>query len=442
MHKTVKDKYLLQLAVRKGLVKVVNKLIAAGIDVNQSSEDGVTPLFIAALIGHIEVVLALIAANSDVNLAESNGVTPLLIAACKGHHEVVAALITAPGIMVNQAENNGVTPLLIAACKGQHEVVAALITAPGIIVNQAATDNGITPLYSAAHQGHHEVVAVLITAPGIMVNQARTDSGATPLYVAAQNGHLAVVAALIAAQGIMVNQARTDSGATPLYTAAQNGHQEVVSALITAPGIMVNQARTDNGITPLYAAAQQGHQEVVAALIVHDANVDIADNNERTVFHSDYQVSDEIKNTLALVSSSQPLGSGNNAQLYIDHKLGGRFVNGLSKSRIFLKVKNLIYTTVLSSVRLSGLASDPQAALPFLPFEIWLHILDIASTFWLNKEGKIDSPLGIVSEVVAANPALNFSIKSSSFHGQWPLTAAGQKIESITFKKDNINSNQ
>jgi len=140
---------------------------------------------------------------------------------------------------------------------------------------------------------------------------------------------------------------------------------------------------------------------------VHDANVDIADNNERTVFHSDYQVSDEIKNTLALVSSSQPLGSGNNAQLYIDHKLGERFVSGLSKSRIFLKVKNLIYTTVLSSVRLSGLASELQAALPCLPNELWFYIISIASTLWINTEGKMYSHFGEISALIVANPALN-----------------------------------
>jgi len=208
-----------------------------------------------------------------------------------------------------------------------------------------------------------------------------------------------------------------------LQLAVREGKVEVVNKLIAA-GVDVNLAES-NGVTPLLIAACKGHHEVVAALIVHGANVDIADNNERTVFHSDYQVSDEIKNTLALVSSSQPLRSSNNAQLYIDHKLGERFVNGLSKSRIFLKVKNLIYTTVLSSVRLSGLASEPQAALPFLPNELWLHILYIASTFWLNKEGKIDSPLGIVSEVVAANPALNFSIKSQSVTSDWRLTGGG-----------------
>jgi len=111
MHKTVKDKYLLQLAVRKGLVKVVNKHIAASIDVNQSSEDRVNPLFIVALNGHIEVVQALLKNERiDLNKAMCDGETSLYIAAQKGYHEVVAALIAA-GAVVHHSRTDGTTPL-------------------------------------------------------------------------------------------------------------------------------------------------------------------------------------------------------------------------------------------------------------------------------------------------------------------------------------------
>jgi ankyrin repeat protein len=63
----------------------VRALIELGADVNKARNDGVTPLYIAAQVGHEAVVRALIEAGVDVNRAADDGVTPLYVGAQQGH---------------------------------------------------------------------------------------------------------------------------------------------------------------------------------------------------------------------------------------------------------------------------------------------------------------------------------------------------------------------
>jgi hypothetical protein len=85
-------------------------LIAAGGDVNQSNNDGNTPLHITCLQGHLEVVEVLIAAGGDVNQSNNDGNTPLHITCLQGHLKIAEVLI------LNKANflfknNGGKTPL-------------------------------------------------------------------------------------------------------------------------------------------------------------------------------------------------------------------------------------------------------------------------------------------------------------------------------------------
>jgi cytohesin len=70
----------------------VRALIELGAVVDQASNGGATPLFIAAQQGHEAVVRALIEAGADVNKATDNGGTPLSIAAQQGHTAIVQIL--------------------------------------------------------------------------------------------------------------------------------------------------------------------------------------------------------------------------------------------------------------------------------------------------------------------------------------------------------------
>ena len=81
--KTYLKTTLLCIAAREGRLAVVEKLIAAGADVNKArTTDGGTPLYIAAYHGHLTVVTKLIAAGADVDKATYRGATPLHIVIC------------------------------------------------------------------------------------------------------------------------------------------------------------------------------------------------------------------------------------------------------------------------------------------------------------------------------------------------------------------------
>ena len=98
-------------AAYDGNIETVKQAIAAGADVNEKDNIGLTPLHSAAREGHKEIIELLIAAGAEVNAKDKiDGYIPLHLAADEGHKEVVELLI-AEGADVNAMDDNGVTPL-------------------------------------------------------------------------------------------------------------------------------------------------------------------------------------------------------------------------------------------------------------------------------------------------------------------------------------------
>ena len=73
---------------------MVRALIEKGADINKATDDGATPLFMAAGMGNEAAVRALIELGSDVNKATEDGasVTPLFIAAHQDHAAIAQIL--------------------------------------------------------------------------------------------------------------------------------------------------------------------------------------------------------------------------------------------------------------------------------------------------------------------------------------------------------------
>ena len=70
-------------------------LIRNGADVNAKSDDGYTPLHMAAGSGFVDVVHVLLAKGATVDAADNAGSTPLKDAAFMGRADVVKALLAA-----------------------------------------------------------------------------------------------------------------------------------------------------------------------------------------------------------------------------------------------------------------------------------------------------------------------------------------------------------
>lgn len=81
-------------ASREGALETVRRLLAAGMDVNATGEDGETALMMAAREDEYSVAQFLIDKGAKVNVAmPNNGWTPLLLASREGAHQVIRLLL-------------------------------------------------------------------------------------------------------------------------------------------------------------------------------------------------------------------------------------------------------------------------------------------------------------------------------------------------------------
>ena len=124
-------------ATDQGQLDTVNQMLAQGENVNSATPEGVTPLFIASLIGHEDIVRRLIKNGADVNAKIKKtfkfedqtiyeGRTSLMMALNKKHTDIAEILIQ-QGADVNAADVNGATPLFIAAALNDEGIVKILI---------------------------------------------------------------------------------------------------------------------------------------------------------------------------------------------------------------------------------------------------------------------------------------------------------------------------
>ena len=67
-------------AVKNDNIKTVKQHLAAGTDVDAKTEQGLTPLHVAAIEGHKEILKLLIAKGAEVNAKDKRGRTPLVYA--------------------------------------------------------------------------------------------------------------------------------------------------------------------------------------------------------------------------------------------------------------------------------------------------------------------------------------------------------------------------
>ncbi len=100
-----------------------------GADANVADDSLMTPLYAASYYGHVGAVEALLelAPGLQVDSSSNEGFTPLHIAAQQGNKEVVALLVEKAVANVNAANKAGATPLYWACYFGRQEVIKYLL---------------------------------------------------------------------------------------------------------------------------------------------------------------------------------------------------------------------------------------------------------------------------------------------------------------------------
>ena len=181
--------YLAEGAFRgRPQTEIIDKLIAAGADVNASNPYQGTVVHKAIIQAPhslpLEAIKALIKAGVDVNAGEANGYTPLMLAARPNQEELVELLLSAGAKRSLHAKDRDGRSALIFAAGGYRDstlAIVKLLLANGATVNEA-DEAGETPLMLAARAGSIETVQTLLKA-GAAIN-AKDRQGQTALVYA------------------------------------------------------------------------------------------------------------------------------------------------------------------------------------------------------------------------------------------------------------------
>ncbi|XP_063405879.1 ankyrin repeat domain-containing protein 50-like [Mytilus trossulus] len=237
-----------------GNVKLVKLLLFGEYNVDTTKRDiyGRSSLHAACFKGHTEVVKLLIGFGLDINETSNLGSTPLFEACRNGQYDTVKYLFDLNGQTLNSRvettiKNEKGWSVLHAACQNGHcEVVKFLI---GAVMNPNDTTNvGYTPLYKACEHGHCEIVKYLIDLNNQILNSRvdttiKRENGCSALNTSCQKGNIDVVKLLIDA-GMNPNDT-SNGGMTPLNYASREGRYDTVKFLLDLNGRTIN-SRVDN----------------------------------------------------------------------------------------------------------------------------------------------------------------------------------------------------
>uniref|UniRef100_A0A3Q4MLS7 Kinase D-interacting substrate 220a n=1 Tax=Neolamprologus brichardi TaxID=32507 RepID=A0A3Q4MLS7_NEOBR len=266
----------LMVAAEQGSLEIVQELIKRGANVNLDDIDCWTALISAAKEGHIEVVRDLLENNANLEHRDMGGWTALMWAAYKGRTDV-AQLLLEKGSNPNITGQYSVYPIIWAAGRGHAEIVRLLLE-HGAKVN-CSDKYGTTPLIWAARKGHYDCVMHLL-ANRADVDQEGANS-MTALIVAVKGGYTGVVKELLK-RNPNVNKTDKDHN-TALTIAAKEGHTEIVQDLLDA-GTYVN-VPDRSGETMLIGAVRGGHVEIVRALLNKYADIDARGQDGKTALY-------------------------------------------------------------------------------------------------------------------------------------------------------------
>ncbi|XP_023680586.1 kinase D-interacting substrate of 220 kDa B isoform X2 [Paramormyrops kingsleyae] len=267
----------LMLAAEQGSLEIVQELIRRGANVNLDDVDCWTALISAAKEGHVEVVMELLENSAYIEHRDMGGWTALMWAAYKGRVEVTKVLLENNGNPNTTGQQYSVYPIIWAAGRGHAEIVHLLLQ-HGAKVN-CSDKYGTTPLIWAARKGHFDCVMHLLEN-GADVDQEGANS-MTALIVAVKGGYTEVVKELLK-RNPNVNMTDKD-GNTALMIAAKEGHTEIVQDLLDA-GTYVN-IPDRSGDTVLIGAVRGGHVEIVRALLHKYADIDIRGQENKTALY-------------------------------------------------------------------------------------------------------------------------------------------------------------
>lgn len=234
----------LHIAVMRGNLKRIDRLIDKGYDVNGRDGAGEYPLHFGIYNGNVEAVRKLLAAGALVDVPDRrSGVSALTIAAYQGDAPMVSLLLE-HGANIDFVQATGTDP---SEQKGVRAIPAPLrrqIPSP--------------PLLAAIEAGHEDMVEFLLERGA---NADATDrQGQNALILACRNGRVALAQMLIE-RGASVNFV-SPQGMTPLNMALLARQKPMVRLLVDHGADL--ELSGPNGITPARNARAWDDPEILS----------------------------------------------------------------------------------------------------------------------------------------------------------------------------------
>ena len=245
-------------------------------NIESKTDEGSTPLMVAALCGKLHVVKWFLEKGVTVTCESISGWNTLHHAAMGGDTDIISLIHThLPNIESKTGE--GYTPLMVAAFCGKLHAVKWFLEKGATVACE--DKRGWNMLHAAAQGGDTDIISLIHThLPNI---ESKTGEGYTPLMVAAFCGKLHAVKWFLEMGATVACEDKR--GWNTLHRAVQGGDTDIISLIHThLPNI---ESKTGEGLTPLMLAAFCGKLHVVKWFLEKGATVTSVGSNRWNVLH-------------------------------------------------------------------------------------------------------------------------------------------------------------
>lgn len=270
---------------------IAKLLIDAGINLNQQTDAGYTPLYLSILNNRPKTFSTLLVEGAHVNKSNNNGWTPLMQAADDNRFAMVKQLIQAKA-NIHLTTPDGWSALHFTVNdpndpKHDYVDVAYLLINAGAKIDQQ-TDSGYTPLYLSI-ANYRPATFTALLASGSDINKADTN-GRTPLMKAVDSNHISMAKQLIKTGANLDLQ--TKAGWTALHFTVNDSNNPMqdyykLAELLIESGASLN-TKTKAGYTPLMIAATNGKYSTAKVLIETGANKNLINTRNHNYTALDY----------------------------------------------------------------------------------------------------------------------------------------------------------